>query len=190
MGSETAWTFAKEFPADTKTDDVRTKDEEGRNVLAVYNTLNTNDWKLVGSVQTSELTKDASSILVITLIVAPSMLFCYSDRDLMVRMIARPLGKLNLLMKEGAKGNLNVRTDHKSQDEIGQLSASFNDMMEQITGLVQQTSNTAQEVLRTATELSDASKKTAISAKEIAVATEEIANGASSLAVEAERGAI
>ena len=106
----------------------------------------------------------------------------------MVRMIARPLGKLNLLMKEGAKGNLNVRTDHKSQDEIGQLSASFNDMMEQITGLVQQTSNTAQEVLRTATELSDASKKTAISAKEIAVATEEIANGASSLAVEAERG--
>lgn len=189
VGSETAWTFAKEFPADTKTDDVRTKDEEGRNVLAVYNTLNTNDWKLVGSVQTSELTKDASSILVITLIVAAiDVIFAILIGIWMVRMIARPLGKLNLLMKEGAKGNLNVRTDHKSQDEIGQLSASFNDMMEQITGLVQQTSNTAQEVLRTATELSDASKKTAISAKEIAVATEEIANGASSLAVEAERG--
>ena len=83
VGSETAWTFAKEFPADTKTDDVRTKDEEGRNVLAVYNTLNTNDWKLVGSVQTSELTKDASSILVITLIVVRHRCyFCYSDRDL------------------------------------------------------------------------------------------------------------
>ena len=36
--------------------------------------------------------------------------------------------------------------------------------------------------------MSDASKKTAISAKEIAVATEEIANGATSLAVEAEKG--
>ena len=43
-------------------------------------------------------------------------------------------------------------------------------------------------MLKTAGELSDASKKTAISAKEIAVATEEIANGASSLAVEADKG--
>src|SRR5690606_5652942 len=34
----------------------------------------------------------------------------------------------------------------------------------------------------------DASKKTAIAAQEIAIATEEIANGATSLAVEAEKG--
>lgn len=189
VGSESGWTFAKDFPAETKTDDVRTKDEQGRQVLAVYNTQSINDWKLVGSVPTSELTKDATSILTITLIVAiVDVIIAILIGIWMVRMIARPLGKLNLLMKEGAKGNLNVRTNHKSQDEIGQLSASFNDMMEQITGLVQQTSNTAQEVLKTAAELSDASKKTAISAKEIAIATEEIANGASSLAVEAERG--
>src|SRR5690606_29141189 len=44
------------------------------------------------------------------------------------------------------------------------------------------------DVLRTANELTDASKKTAIAAQEIAVATEEIANGATSLAVEAEKG--
>jgi len=73
-------------------------------------------------------------------------------------------------------------------DEIGQLSQSFDLMMTQITSLVDQTNRTAQEVLTTAGELSDASRKTAISAKEIAVATEEIANGATSLAVEAERG--
>jgi methyl-accepting chemotaxis protein len=84
---------------------------------------------------------------------------------------------------------LTVRTkDNGRQDEIGQLSASFNQMMEQITTLVAQTNLSAQEVLHTASELSDSSKKTALSAKEIAVATEEIANGASSLAVEAERG--
>src|SRR5690606_38240639 len=46
----------------------------------------------------------------------------------------------------------------------------------------------AQEVLRTATELSDVSKKTAMSAREISVATEQIAGGASTLAIEAERG--
>lgn len=189
VGEETPWTFVKGFPAGVPTDDVRTEDEQGRDVLAVYNQQAVTDWKLVGSVPLGELTKDASSILTITLIVAAvDVVFAILIGIWMVRMIARPLGKLNLLMKEGAKGNLNVRTDHKSQDEIGQLSASFNDMMEQITGLVQQTTNTAQEVLKTAVELSDASKKTAISAKEIAIATEEIANGASSLAIEAERG--
>lgn len=189
VGSKTSWAFTQELHPDNKTDNMRTKDEEGRDILAVYNTQSVNDWRLVGAVETSELTKDARSILTITLVVAAiDVIVAILIGIWMVRMIARPIGKLNLLMKQGAKGNLNVRTDHKSQDEIGQLSASFNDMMEQITNLVQQTNDTAQEVLKTASELSDASKKTALSAKEIAIATEEIANGASSLAVEAERG--
>jgi methyl-accepting chemotaxis protein len=103
-------------------------------------------------------------------------------------MIGRPIIMLRNLMKEGEQGHLTVRMKVTSQDEIGQLGHSFNQMMEKITVLVQQTNLSAQEVLETATELSDVSKKTATSAKEIAVATEEIAGGASSLAVESERG--
>ncbi|WP_235440085.1 methyl-accepting chemotaxis protein [Paenibacillus sp. DMB20] len=188
-GSNSLWTFMKKEPENKKTGSLSAMDANGRDVLAVYNTLDVNDWKLVGTVQTEELTKDAKGILQITLWAAlADALIAILIGVWMVRMIAKPLGKLSLLMKEGAKGNLNVRTTHQSRDEIGQLSASFNEMMEQITELVQQTNNTAQDVLNTAAELSDASKKTALSAKEIAVATEEIANGASSLAVEAERG--
>ncbi|CAK4845492.1 unnamed protein product [Aphanomyces euteiches] len=89
---------------------------------------------------------------------------------------------------EGEQGNLTVRTQHKSKDEIGQLSTSFNQMMEQITRLVQQTNQSASDVLATAEELLNSSNLTANSAREIATATEEIANGASSLAMEAERG--
>lgn len=188
-GTESSMTFMKNEPAENKTGSLTPKDASGKDMLAVYNTLSLNDWRLVGTIQTEELTKDADGILTITLWAAlADAVIAVLIGIWMVRMIARPIGKLNLLMKEGAKGNLNVRTSHHSKDEIGQLSASFNEMMEQITGLVQQTNNTAQEVLNTASELSDASKKTALSAKEIAVATEEIANGASSLAVEAERG--
>lgn len=188
-GTESLMTFMKNEPEDKKTGSLSAHDVNANDVLAVYNTLEVNDWRLVGTIQTEELTKDAEGILTITMWAAlADALIAILIGIWMVRMIARPLGKLNLLMKEGAKGNLNVRTNHRSNDEIGQLSASFNDMMEQITQLVQQTNNTAQDVLNTAVELTDASKKTALSAKEIAVATEEIANGASSLAVEAERG--
>ncbi|MDO7908123.1 methyl-accepting chemotaxis protein [Paenibacillus sp. JX-17] len=157
--------------------------------LSVYNQMGTSPWIVTGLVATSELTKDVKGILWTTWIaVGVAIVLAVLIGLWMVRMIAKPLVVLKDLMMQGAKGNLNVRTSHNSSDEIGLLSASFNEMMEQITELVKQTNSSAQEVLDTANELGDASKKTAISAREIAVATEEIANGASSLAMEAEKG--
>lgn len=147
------------------------------------------DWKLAGIVPTGELVKAATPILFTTFLAAiAAAVLAVLVGFVMVRMIARPLARLKDLMVEGAKGDLSVRTEYVSKDEIGELSASFNTMMERITELVAQTTDTAREVLETAGELGDASRKTAISAKEIAAATEEIAGGAGSLAQEAERG--
>lgn len=166
-----------------------TKDQSGESVLAVFVQHEMTGWKLVGTVATSELTKDAKSILSYTFLSALIVaLITTLIAVWMVRMIAHPLGRMKELMEEGAKGNLKVRMETKAKDEIGQLSVSFNLMMEQITALVSQTNHSAQDVLETAAELTDASNKTAISAREIASATEEIANGATSLANEAERG--
>lgn len=167
----------------------RTKDAHGKPVLAVYNQMETSGWKLMGAVPTAQLTKDANGILLATYISAAVVgLIAILIGIWMVFMIARPLAKLKNLMEEGSRGNLNVRIEMKSKDEIGQLAASFNVMMEQISNLVRQTNHSAQDVMVTASELTDASNKTALSAKEIAVATEEIASGATSLASQAERG--
>lgn len=170
-------------------DSKEAKSSEGEEVLAVFNTLTKADWKLTGVVPTGELVKAAKPILVTTYMAAlAAALLAVLLGFWMVQMIARPLARLKDLMVEGAKGDLSVRTEYVSKDEIGALSASFNMMMERITELVAQTTDTAREVLETAGELGDASRKTAISAKEIAAATEEIAGGAGSLALEAERG--
>ncbi|WP_247681510.1 methyl-accepting chemotaxis protein [Paenibacillus sp. Marseille-P2973] len=175
--------------AEGPTNSIFTKNSEGKSVLAVYNTQETSGWKLVGTVATAELVKDANGILLTTYISAAVVaLITILIAMWMVRMIAHPLGNLRNLMEEGARGNLNVRMETKAKDEIGQLTGSFNLMMEHITELVKQTNNSAKDVLDTASELTHASNKTALSAKEIAVATEEIANGATSLANEAERG--
>ncbi|MBE0337656.1 methyl-accepting chemotaxis protein [Paenibacillus sp. 23TSA30-6] len=164
-------------------------DGKVQNVLAVHNTLGTSKWILLGVVPVSVLVKDAEGILTATWIFAAvAALIALFIGLWIVRLVALPLTHLKDLMLEGAKGNLQVRTNYNAQDEIGQLSVSFDTMMEQITLLVDQTNVSAQEVLDTATELSNASKKTAISAKEIAAATEEIAHGSASLATEAERG--
>ncbi|OKP77487.1 hypothetical protein A3844_23620 [Paenibacillus helianthi] len=179
--------FIKESKTNSKSQDAT--DAKGEDVLAVYSPMAKADWKLTGIVPTGELVKAATPILFTTfLAAAAAALLAVLVGIGMVRMIARPLARLKDLMVEGAKGDLSVRTEYVSKDEIGELSASFNTMMERITELVAQTTDTAREVLETAGELGDASRKTAISAKEIAAATEEIAGGAGSLAQEAERG--
>lgn len=186
-GKPSQFTFIKESKINNASLD--TKDEKGIAMLAVFHPMVRADWKLAGIVPIEELVKEARPILLTTFITAAgAALLAIFLGIWMVRMIARPLARLKDLMVEGAKGDLSVRTEYVSRDEIGQLSASFNLMMGRITELVSQTSETARDVLDTAGELGDASRKTAVSAKEIAAATEEIAGGAGSLALEAERG--
>nr|WP_243633390.1 methyl-accepting chemotaxis protein [Paenibacillus xerothermodurans] len=156
--------------------------------LVYYKSLKSG-WYTVGVMPVDELVRDAKVISNITWIMALIAAVIAAVIGLMIaRMVGRPVIVLRNLMQEGEQGNLTVRMAVHSKDEIGQLGGSFNQMMEKITLLVQQTNQSAQAVLETSTELADASKKTALSAREIAVATEEIAGGASSLAVESERG--
>ncbi|MNO32868.1 Methyl-accepting chemotaxis protein McpC [compost metagenome] len=186
-GKPSEFSFIKESKKDNTNLDVQ--DTSGKPILAVFNPMIHADWKLAGVVPTEELVKEARPILLTTFITAAgAALLAIFIGIWMVRMIARPLARLKNLMVQGAGGDLSVRTEYVSKDEIGQLSASFNLMMERITELVSQTTETARDVLETAGELGEASRKTAISAKEIAAATEEIAGGAGSLALEAERG--
>lgn len=186
-GKPSEFSFIKESKKNNNS--LEANDPNGKEILAVFNPMIRADWKLSGVVPTDELVKEARPILLTTFITAAgAALLAVLIGIWMVRMIARPLARLKNLMVQGASGDLSVRTEYVSKDEIGQLSASFNLMMERITELVSQTRETARDVLETAGELGEASRKTAISAKEIAAATEEIAGGAGSLALEAERG--
>jgi methyl-accepting chemotaxis protein len=146
-------------------------------------------WYTVGIMPVQEILKDTKKLYNLTVIVALCALLLAVAIGLAVaRYIGKPLIHLRNLMHEGANGNLNIRTKHKSQDEIGQLGSSFDLMMKQITELVVKTNYSAKEVKETASALSTASNKTAASAQEISIATEEISGGAGELAKEAERG--
>lgn len=165
------------------------RDENGREALIATSVMPTTGWTMIGTYPVDTLVKDARTILWTTLWTTlagalVAMLLSYA----IVQLISRPLTSLRKLMKEGEQGNLLVRTNFKRQDEFGELGISFNQMMEKITQLVKQTNESVQQVLDNANELLEASRKTALSAREISVATEEIANGASTLAMEAEKG--
>ncbi|MCM3746635.1 methyl-accepting chemotaxis protein [Paenibacillus pasadenensis] len=158
-------------------------------VLAVFESLQHGGWDIIAMIPTAELVKDAKKIERTTWIVAfGAALLAILVGIYVIYSIGRPLRQMKQLMGEAMNGNLTVRSDMRSKSEIGQLAGSFNEMMERITELILQTRGNAKLVLVTAEEVGDASRRTAGAAREIAVATEEIAGGATSLAMEAERG--
>ncbi|XID95461.1 methyl-accepting chemotaxis protein [Paenibacillaceae bacterium WGS1546] len=177
------------YEYDLPSDQSSTIDVDGTRTLSSEGVLGNNGWKLIGNIPVSELVKDARAISNLTWIMSLiAALIAGAIGWIVMWTVGRPLSQLRTLMNEGERGNLTVRSGIRKKDEIGQVSDSFNRMMEEITALVRQTNQSAQEVLETAATLSDASHKTAGAAKEIAIATEEIAKGATNLAVESEKG--
>ncbi|QJD88105.1 methyl-accepting chemotaxis protein [Cohnella herbarum] len=178
--------YEYEVPGD---DGTATISADGTKTLSSAGVLENNGWKLIGNIPVASLVKDAKAISNLTWLMSLiAALIAGAIGFIVLRSVGRPLAQLRTLMNEGERGNLTVRSTIRQKDEIGQVSDSFNRMMEEITSLVRQTNLSAQEVLETATSLTDSSRKTAGAAKEIAVATEEIANGATNLAVESEKG--
>ncbi len=162
---------------------------DGEEYLVVSHYSDKGRWYVVGAAPISELTEDIGIIRrVVQSVIIGAAIVAVLLSLLVTRTMGTPLRKLSTLMMEGAKGNLNVRINIRNRDEIGQVGRSFNEMMEQIKGLVQQTSQSAADVLNTAQELSMSAQETAQAAREISEATEQIAGGASTLAAEAERG--
>jgi signal transduction histidine kinase len=70
-----------------------------------------------------------ASILGITIpgVVAVSLVFGF-----VLFIVARPLSRLQAVTATMAKGNLEIRTETASKDEIGQLARSFNTMADQV----------------------------------------------------------
>lgn len=157
--------------------------------LTVFKKMNTSGWTVVTTAPVTQLVLETERIEQTTwIIIGAATVIALAAGFLVARMIGTPLNRLRTLMEQGARGILTVRSSIRRKDEIGQLADSFNVMMEQIAQLVRQTSESAAQVMKSSSDLLEASKQTSLSAKEIAVATEEIANGASSLAMEAEKG--
>ncbi|WP_187434434.1 methyl-accepting chemotaxis protein [Paenibacillus methanolicus] len=163
---------------------------QGEEMIVLYQSLSSVEgWTVVGSFSAEELVAQADKIFNFVAIMAVlAAVLAIGIGLFIVHKVARPLVQLSMLMNEGEQGNLTVRSDIKGKDEIGRLGVSFNVMMDNITKLVTRTNESAAHVLKTAQELAESSKRTAQAAKEISTATEEIAGGASTLAIEAERG--
>ncbi len=101
--------------------------------------------------------------------------------------ISTPIQKIMELMKKGEQGDLTIQCDSRANNEIGQLSASFNRMVSNIKHLIKDTRNATQLVEESTSEVSTLADQSASIAQQVKTAVESIATGAADQAKDAER---
>lgn len=91
--------------------------------------------------------------------------------------IVGPLKRLVELMGLAKDGNLTVRGAYQSQDELGVLTTSFNDMMTSLRELVARVNENALTLSASSEELAASAEETTQATQQISVAVQEIAAG-------------
>lgn len=95
---------------------------------------------------------------------------------IITRMITKPVRSLQQLMVEAEKGNMSVQGTYASKDEIGQLTHSFNGMIDGIRGLLHKVNESTQT-------LNSSSEELTASVHQTSGAADQIAGEASGLAI-------
>ena len=102
-----------------------------------YSTSEYTGWKTVGVFSVDEMM--AGTYLVLTVMaggVALTLILVLIASGHLADSITEPILKLRMLMKEAEQGDLKVRFEGTSTDEIGELGQSFNNMIDRIDELV------------------------------------------------------
>jgi len=103
----------------------------------VFNTLKLTGWKIIGRSDRSELlasalvTRNISLFIVLATAVVLILIYLFLSFRL-----THPIRKLKTCMQEVEKGNLELRAEVSSHDEIAELSESFNSMVQRIKELL------------------------------------------------------
>jgi len=157
-------------------------------LLVVSEPLKKTEWTLSGIAPRSELVSETRTIRDLTIAMcAAAAVLAIAVGFAMLVYIGKPLLRIRGLLNEAAEGNLDARLMFKRSDEIGEVAASFDTMMERMKRLIEQTRTSADRVMGTASGLLQVSRTTETSSGEISAATEQIAQGSLQLAAEADQ---
>lgn len=149
----------------------------GANKVAAYKELS-NGWIFVtGSYEYDLLTLIESSRLMMFLLNLLSAVVALITGVFIVNKLVRPLKELVTAMKRAETGDLTTQVTVLSRDELGELSAMYNEMMGVFRNMVNEVQNVAQQVAASSEELTASATESARASVQISMASSEIASG-------------
>ncbi len=154
---------------------------------AVYK--NTLGWYIVGSFDQSEISSEINKILLTLLIIGGiSLILSLVISYVFSQRLTGHVKNILYGMEHVKNGDLTVRFDIKSDDELGRLGQYFTETVTELGALVKSIQDISSEVTLSAQNLAATSQEASASADEVAKTVEDIAKGASEQASDAERG--
>ncbi|MGC8227863.1 methyl-accepting chemotaxis protein [Pseudobacillus badius] len=179
--------FVKEMYNSGETEGVIHYEQKGEKKVNVYRTLPGVGWKIGAAYSEKELGSTAQElqrmfiwIALLTMTAAFVLLF------FLLKRIIDPIQTLKQAMDQVAEGDLTVRSEVDSRDEIGQLSNNFNLMVNNMADLLSVMRSSVSDVRRSAESLSAVAEETNAVSEQVATAVNEIAAGAAKSAEDAE----
>ncbi|WP_175073555.1 methyl-accepting chemotaxis protein [Terribacillus sp. AE2B 122] len=164
---------------------------EGEDRVLAFTTNDRTGWTIVAIVPTHEFSDIAKGIILplaitVLIVLAIALLVTF----FVVNSVIKPIRTLRNKMKQVEDGDLTVRMNNKSVDEIGDLSGSFDNMIGNIHGMMQNNTAISANVQSASQALAANAEENAATSAEVAATMEEISAGTTSLAEIMERNTV
>lgn len=153
-------------------------DAKNKQILRAFVTNELTGWKISGDWLASEITTTASPIFQKTvLVIVISELLGALLIFYIIRSIIKPLGNLIIGARKIGTGDLSEPVPVLSNDELGQLAISFNDMRESLRSILAEFGQASEQVAAASEELTASAEETGKSTQSVAEAIQEVAAG-------------
>lgn len=126
--------------------------------------------------QVNEKMKNQATMIMLFVSLLAAVLFT-GIGFVIINLITNPVKQIQNLMSKAEKGDFTIQGKIDSKDEIGQLTGSFNSMINGIQGLIKQVSQTSEHVAASAEELTASTEMTNKATEHIAKTIQELASG-------------
>jgi methyl-accepting chemotaxis protein len=162
---------------------------KGTRKFATFQKMDVNNWTILVAMDKTEVNVMTQPILLATIVL---VILCLAVGIFVAviqsRSIVKPIKQLEETMEIVKNGDLTVRSEVASEDEIGQMALNFNIMIDYFSEMLKKSKDVAQQVSISAEDLASNSEEVSRSSDEVARTIEEIAQGATDQAQETEKG--
>ncbi|WP_270573609.1 methyl-accepting chemotaxis protein [Bacillus glycinifermentans] len=122
--------------------------------------------------------KDAGSIIMLLIIViAAALILSISCGLLMTRLIVRLIKEIQRLFAQTEQGDFTVEGTYQSKDEVGMLTASFNQMVAGVRSIIETVGETSHQVAASSQQLSASAEESTKASEYISSTIQELASG-------------
>ncbi|REE81532.1 methyl-accepting chemotaxis protein [Paenibacillus taihuensis] len=147
--------------------------------LVAYHVFMNDTFAFISYIPVSILSSDLAGLrqfTIVVLIIAIMVAACIAI--VLANRMIKPIMSLKASMKEVENGNLNVQSKVRSKDEIGELTASFNGMVQSLQSIVSSVQHASLQLEDKTVQISTMAQQLSQSSREVAASVNEVSEGA------------